>query len=223
MRGSDATRAQRERFQRTGVRYARRLLPTAGGFFSSTHVHPDCPGRLQLRESSVTSRAATLRPRNIEIESQFQNEVYVRPNRSSSEILAGTRHAKVSELERLRQQESSWKSTEANLEKQIAALKEASAKPEPPVEPPTQGEIAKLQQQLTEATARAIKAEQAEASLRKTNDELLAKVAALDPLATIKQLLRAIHVRLSVRPRCPRHRLERPGEPAGRRSERERR
>jgi hypothetical protein len=105
--------------------------------------------------------------------------------------------SELTELDRLRKQESAWQRTEADLRQQLAARREqpptAGAAPRP-----TAGEAAELdrlkraesswerdsvqlQQQLTAATERANRAQQSEAALRKTNEDLLARLSAAGP------------------------------------------
>jgi hypothetical protein len=71
----------------------------------------------------------------------------------------------LSELERLRKEEGGWKSTEASLRQQITSLQAKTGKSEPPADPSPAGELAKLQQQLKDASDRATKAEQTAAAL----------------------------------------------------------
>jgi len=122
----------------------------------------------------------------------------------------------LTELDRLRKQEAAWQQTEADLRKQLASQKNRAQDTSPTVQKAemTGADIAdlerlrkaesswvrdeaQLQQQVTAATERATKAQQVEAALRKTNEDLQARLAdsptssspEVDSQAAIKQLL----------------------------------
>ena len=122
----------------------------------------------------------------------------------------------LTELDRLRKQEAAWQRTEADLRKQLASQKDRAQGTSPTVQKAemTGADIAdlerlrkaesswvrdeaQLQQQVTAATERATKAQQVEAALRKTNEDLQARLAdspassspEVDSQAAIKQLL----------------------------------
>jgi hypothetical protein len=100
---------------------------------------------------------------------------------NSSSVLTPS---ELTELDRLRREESAWVRTEAGLRQQLASQK-AGAQPDA-----TAIDLAELerlrkaestweqsQQQLAAATDRATKAQQAESALRKTNEELQTRLA----------------------------------------------
>ena len=120
--------------------------------------------------------------------------------------------SELTELDRLRREESAWQRTEAGLRQQLAAQK-PGASPAASTRETAGSDLAELerlrkaessweqtQQQLTAATERATRAQQAESALRKTNEDLQARLAAAlarpadasaaPDVAAIEQLLR---------------------------------
>lgn len=123
--------------------------------------------------------------------------------------------SELTELDRLRREESAWQRTEAALRQQLAAPK-AGPQPTGSTREMTAADVADLerlrkaessweqtQQQLSAATDRSNKSQQAESALKKTNEELQTRLAEAlaaparsgDPAATpdvlgIEQLLR---------------------------------
>ena len=109
--------------------------------------------------------------------------------------------SELSELDRLRRQESAWRQTEVDLRSQLAASRAAA--PNPDVTPPSKSDLAaaertelerlrnvesvwerdaaQLRQQLAAANDRSTKSQQAESALRKSNEELQASLGQRDP------------------------------------------
>jgi hypothetical protein len=120
---------------------------------------------------------------------QVQEEARAAPVLTPSEL---------TELDRLRRQETAWQRAEADLRNQLASLRAnapgrdataAAAKPEltsneqaelerlRKAESTWERDAAQLHQQLAAATDRATRSQQAESSLRKTNEELQARAS----------------------------------------------
>ncbi|MGH8637445.1 MAG: YybH family protein, partial [Burkholderiales bacterium] len=125
--------------------------------------------------------------------------------------------SELSELERLRRQETTWRQIDADLRNQLALARADTSSPNVPAAPKAEvtgserdeldrlrnarsnweRDTAQLQQQLAAANDRAIKAQQAESSLRKITDELHARLEKRDAaparasdVSSIEQLLR---------------------------------
>ena len=116
---------------------------------------------------------------------QVEQQASARPVLTPSEL---------TELDRLRKQESAWQRTEADLRQQLAAQRTARRTRAAGARNQRRSDIADLerlrkaesnweptQQQLAAAKERATKAQQAESALRKTNEELQARLAEHSP------------------------------------------
>jgi ketosteroid isomerase-like protein len=127
--------------------------------------------------------------------------------------------SELSELDRLRREETAWRRNEADLRNQLAQARADTSSPEVAPAPKAEvtgserGELerlrnarsnwerdtAQLQQQLAAANDRAMKLQQAESSLRRINDDLQARLekreaapasASTSDISSIQQLLR---------------------------------
>ena len=148
-----------------------------------------------------------------------QAEALVKQAQEVQEAKSGSvlTQSELSELDRLRRQETAWRQTEADLRTQLAAKGPTAPAPEPAPPPKTdlasadrteldrlksaeaswEREQAQLRQQLTAANDRAAKALQAESALRARVDDLPAATAQRDPVAVrapdtagVEQILR---------------------------------
>ncbi|MET0164841.1 MAG: hypothetical protein ABW318_07555, partial [Vicinamibacterales bacterium] len=132
---------------------------------------------LDAQKEGRSSQAAELQRQAQQFEQQANSRSVLTPS-------------ELTELDRLRREESAWVRTEASLRQQLAAQK-TGAQPADTARDMPASDLADLerlrkaestweqsQQQLAAATDRATKAQQAESALRKTNEELQTRLAA---------------------------------------------
>lgn len=151
------------------------------------------------REEAVQLRASALQAQSrgdsVEAEALRQRAQLAELQANNRQVLTPT---ELSELDRLRKQEGAWKGTETALRQQLATQKAAadSTAAAPAVTPALtrsdkadldrlrkaeaawDQEKTQLQQQLAALNDRVTKSEQADAALKKTNEELYARLAA---------------------------------------------
>jgi energy-coupling factor transporter ATP-binding protein EcfA2 len=131
---------------------------------------------LEAQKQGRSSQAADLQRQAEQFEQQASAKSVLTPS-------------ELTELDRLRREESAWQRTEAALRQQLAAPK-AGTQPTESTREMTGTDVAGLerlrkaesnweqtQQQLSAATDRATKSQQAESALKKTNEELQTRLA----------------------------------------------